>query len=268
MLRKLLKYDFKASYLYLLVCYGIYIVLTIGFSLNLKSMIYSEYQAELYSSSEQVPEMIRTFATFSLMLLWIFGIIGLVVLMYVLIIHRFYSNLAGDQGYLSLTLPVSAKSHMLSKLISGLVFELLTMLVLCGGVFLMITIIGKGRFWTEFGYLVRRLFSEITEFFGISFYLNTITGWIRGLLMIYFSICVGQLFQKHKIWGSIGTYLGLLIVLELFVTIARLVIGVYGTVEAVFSAGGGWFDLVYNIIQIGVYFFLGSWILEKRANLE
>lgn len=36
MLRKLLKYDFKASYLYLLVCYGIYIVLTLGFSLSIR----------------------------------------------------------------------------------------------------------------------------------------------------------------------------------------------------------------------------------------
>lgn len=96
MLRKLLKYDFKASYLYLLVCYGIYIVLTMGFSLHLKSMIYAEYQANVYNSSGQIPDMIRTFATFSLMLLWVFCIIGLVILTYVLIIHRFYSNLAGD----------------------------------------------------------------------------------------------------------------------------------------------------------------------------
>lgn len=268
MLRKLLKYDFKASYLYLLVCYGIYIVLTIGFSLHLKSMIYAEYQANVYNSSGQIPDMIRTFATFSLMLLWVFCIIGLVILTYVLIIHRFYSNLAGDQGYLSLTLPVSTKAHMLSKLISGLIFEFLTMLVLTGGVFLMISIIGEGKFWTEFGYLLRRLLSEITDFFGISFYLNAAVGAVRGLLMIYFSICVGQLFQKHKIWGSIGTFLGLMIVLDLLVTIGRLVFGIYMTMATVFPTGGSWYELIYNVIQIGVYFFLGSWILEKRANLE
>ena len=38
MLGKLLKYDLKASYRYLLVCYVIYIVLTVGFVLSVKGV--------------------------------------------------------------------------------------------------------------------------------------------------------------------------------------------------------------------------------------
>ncbi len=59
-----------------------------------------------------------------------------------------------------------------------------------------------------------------------------------------------------------------MIVLDLLVTIGRLVFGIYRTMATVFPTGGSWYELIYNVIQIGVYFFLGSWILEKRANLE
>lgn len=272
MLRKLLKYDFKASYLYLLVCYVVYMVLTIAFSLNMKGILYEEMHPEAYQASQTIPESVKVFTTVSLTVLWGGAIIGLIILTYVLIIRRFYANLVGDQGYLSLTLPVSTRQHMLSKLISGLFFELLTMAVILAGVVVMVWLIGLLPFMKEFKDLFEYIWNEITSYYGLVYYVNSVLGAVRGLLMIYFSICVGQLFNKHKVWGAIGTYLGLVIVLELFVGIATLIFG-FAHVEGDFVwmaswLGGSWGDLIYKTIQIVVYFFLGAWILEKKANLE
>ena len=96
MLGKLLKYDLKASYRYLLVCYVIYIVLTVGFVLSVKGV----------DVTAGVPGMILAFAFLSLTILWIGSLIALIILTYVLVIRRFYVNLVRDEGYLSLTLPV------------------------------------------------------------------------------------------------------------------------------------------------------------------
>lgn len=264
MLGKLLKYDFKSSYLYLLVCYAIYIVMTVCFTFTIRGMISPVFQSD-------TAEMLYIFAMISVTLLWAFALIGVVILTYVLIIRRFYTNMVSDQGYLTLTLPVSTRMHMLSKLISGLVFELVTMLVIGGGIVIVAAGLGDEQVWRESGRMIQDLFREFNTYFGAIYYINSVLGAVRGLLLIYFSICVGQLFAKHKIWGSIGTYLGILIVLELLVTIASIVMGVYGgmsVIEWYTTNGATWVNTLFLLAQIAVYFFVGSWLLEKKANLE
>lgn len=264
MLGKLLKYDFKSSYLYLLVCYAIYIVLTIMFTLSTKSAMNST------TTYAEIPEMIRAFGTISVTALWICSMVAVGIVTYVMIIYRFYSNMVSDQGYLSLTLPVTTRAHMLSKLISGLAFQLLTGLVLIGGIMITGIVLGD-NVWKEITWIFQSLWEELSSYYGIIAIINMILTAVRGLLMIYFSICVGQLFNKHKIWGSIGTYLGLSIVLELFVTIAAIIVGAYrgsNTVFWIINHGMTWVNTIWLTVQIGVYFFLGAWILEKKANLE
>ena len=269
MLRKLLKYDLKANYLCLLVCYAVYMVVTIAFSLNIRGLIYEETIGGV-GSAGMLPEAVQVFMTISLTILWGGSMIGLIILTYALIIHRFYTNLVSDQGYLSLTLPVSTRQHMLSKLISGLLFQLLTAAVLVAGLLVTGLIIDILPVLSRFGDLFLYMWEEITSYYGIVYYLDMAVNAVRGLLMAYFSICVGQLFNKHKVWGAIGTYLGLVIVLELFVGIAGLIMGgASGSLLWLASlTGGSWWNLIFKAAQAGVYFFLGAWILEKKANLE
>jgi hypothetical protein len=222
-------------------------------------------------AAAEIPAMIQIFATISVTALWMCSVIGLIILTWVLIVRRFYSNMTCDQGYLSLTLPVSARSHMLSKVISGLAFQVLTYLVLIGGIVVMLFLVGEKEEVAEFGRVLHRIASEILSYYGIGQCLNMVLGMLKGLLMIYFSICVGQLFQKHKIWGAIGTYLGLRIVLELFVWIGAIVAGIFGDINILlwgFSRDSVLPSGLYALAQILVYFFVGSWILEKKANLD
>ena len=159
---------------------------------------------------------------------------------------------------------------MLSKLISGLLFQLLTAAVLVAGLIVTGLIIDILPVLSRFGDLFLYMWEEITSYYGIVYYLDMAVNAVRGLLMAYFSICVGQLFNKHKVWGAIGTYLGLVIVLELFVGIAGLIMGgASGSLLWLASlTGGSWWNLIFKAAQAGVYFFLGAWILEKKANLE
>ncbi len=261
MLGKLLKYDLKASYRYLLVCYCVYIALTVGFVLSVKGV----------DTASGVPGMVLAFTFLSLTILWGGSLIALVILTYVLVIRRFYVNLVRDEGYLTLTLPVSTRMHMLSKLLSGVFFIVLTGIVIAAGLAIVAAGLGGANVWEELAQALRSFFETFESFYGTLFFVNGVLNFIRGILLIYFSICVGQMFAKHKIWGAIGAYLGLLIVLELFVFIGSLVFGLYGGVNALVRwmySGSTWLNTIYIIAQILIYFFLGAWILEKRANLE
>jgi len=277
MLGKLLKYDLKSSYLYLVVCYAVYIVLTVMFSL----MLHAEVNVEVTGGTMG---MLRAFGLIILTLLWIFSIMGLVLLTYILIIHRFYSNLVKDEGYLSLTLPVSTRAHMLSKLISGLLFMLATAVALLAGVGVLVAILDSAEFaraLSQLAPMFRRMILELSKELGtlnfIMLIVNGLLGVVRGLLLVYFSICLGQLFNKHKIWGSIGAFLAITIGLEVVTGIAYILSG------SMYMPGGSalfslvfvkgtrvvtWVELFLNIAQICVYFFLGAWLLEKKANLE
>ena len=129
----------KASYRYLLVCYVIYIVLTVGFVLSVKGV----------DVTAGVPGMILAFAFLSLTILWIGSLIALIILTYVLVIRRFYVNMVRDEGYLSLTLPVSTRMHMLSKLLSGIFFILLTGAVLVVGFMIVAAGLGGESIWEQ-----------------------------------------------------------------------------------------------------------------------
>lgn len=267
MLGKLLKYDLKASDRYLLICYAVYIVSTMGFVVSMKSLTGPKTYPGL------IPDMIDGVLTISFLFLFIFSIIAVVILTYVLIIRRFYTNMVSDEGYLTLTLPVSARAHMLSKLISGLAFEAMTMLVLIGGGLIVGLILGEvnGETWDMIRNTFDEIFRQFRTYYGILYFVNLLLGAIQSLLLVYFSICVGQLFHKHKVWGSIGTYLGIVFSTQILVTVITIAGASFRGYSAISQSGFQWTDLgEYHLVavQILVYFFGGAWILEKKANLE
>ncbi len=273
MLGKLLKYDFKANMLYLLTGYGVYMAATVLFALMLRMLMGEEMGYQYVFAGDEMG-IFMTIGFVTTVLLWFASVVGLMILLYVLVIRRFYTNLISDQGYLTLTLPVSAKKHMLSKLISGWCLQLLTVFVLAIGVFLLIYGMAGKVFLRDFWYVAQQIWKNFFTEFGLFSALNTVLGTICELLMIYFAICVGQLCQKHKVWGAIGTYLGLMFV-EYIVNVVTALILILGdgyTIDRLFAyLGNEWTQigaLAWTVVQILVYFFLGSWLLEKRANLS
>jgi len=264
MLGKLLKYDWKANYLYLMVGYVVYIVLTLGFVVSFRWMDRSVGGSELEGTLQWITMMTMTF-------LWVASMIGVVLMTYILLIRRFYCHMVSDQGYLTLTLPVSARTHMLSKLISAVIFILLTGCVLAAGVVMAAASFGREHFVADFLRVMGNVFRQLGTSFSILACVSGLLGLLQTILQIYFSICVGQLCNKHKVWGSIGVYLGITFVTNILSNIVAIVAGVVGNGGLLLLFMENIYGVLYVVFLLAmclIYFFGGAWLLEKRTNLE
>lgn len=264
MLGKLLKYDLKANYLYLMVGYVVYIVLTLGFVASFRWMDQSMGGSELEGTLQWITMMTSTF-------LWIASAIGMILMTYILLIRRFYCHMVTDQGYLTLTLPVSVRIHMLSKLISAVIFALCTGCVLAAGVVMVGASFGNERFIADLlrvaGNVIRQLGAEFSVLAGISGLMRL----IQMILLVYLSIAIGQLCTRHKVWSSIGSYLGISFVISFLTNIVAVATGTMGDGGLLMLFTDTIYAILYVVFQLAlclVYFFVGSWLLEKYTNLE
>lgn len=120
MLKKILKYDLRAIYKYL----WIGAVASLGFSI-LGSL---GYTLNNMSFEKQIPDAVIIFADFAIMLSML-GKFAFFLLTEILIFARFYKSFYTDEGYLTFTLPVKRSSLLISKLITGLIVNVSTILV-------------------------------------------------------------------------------------------------------------------------------------------
>lgn len=149
---------------------------------------------------------------FSLPMLFLIAV-AVVVTVYVLIIRRFYTNVYGDEGYLTLTLPVSRGKILMSKLICSTVWLIGTYVLLF--LTFMIFMIGVNGDFFEMFSVFDGVFSDIISFFDIpaplaviELIIFAIIMPIMSVLMLYASISIGQLFSKHRFIGALLGYLG------------------------------------------------------------
>ncbi len=122
---------------------------------------------------------------------------------------RFYKNLFTGEGYLSFTLPVNTTTHLNVKVITPVVFSLISMLV-CA---LSACIITAGEVFTELWNAAGYLWKQVP-----AMYQNHIAGyiaefcvlWIVALfasVLLYNScVCIGQLAKKNRIPLAVGSY--------------------------------------------------------------
>ena len=94
---------------------------------------------------------------------------------------------------------------------------------------------------------------------------------IQMILLVYFSIAIGQLCTRHKVWGSIGSYLGISFVISFLTNIVAVATGIMGDGGLLMLFTDTIYAILYVVFQLAlclVYFFVGSWLLEKYTNLE
>lgn len=262
MLGKLLKYDLKANRNIFLLMYGILLVI----ALMGRFSVSEAFEAlEGYSGLELV--------TVLLMATYFIALVAVNVMVYVLIIRRFYTNLFGSEGYLSFTLPVTAAEHFFSKVISALLWIMCTALVgLLSAVIAfsgMVDISAVG----DFSEVSREVFSQLfslsdTIWQAVISMFNS----IAGLFMIYFAVCLGQLMNRHRVLSSVLFYLGLTFVFNLLdslLTETFISVDVYAA-NGVFSYGTGYYVITVLLLVIKLALFgMGSvMIMQKKLNLE
>jgi hypothetical protein len=184
MLSKLLKYEFKSTSRKFLPLYGAIIIISIILNFGIRF-------------PQMMPiNMISGMVLFGLL-------VSLAIITLMTIIKRFKDNLLSDEGYLMFTLPVSSEKLILSKLITSIVWMLLSGIL---AIFSALLIIANKEFITG----MSELFDEIPEllnYFKMDYLIVAILGLITFftqtiyfILLIYTSLSVSQMaiFNKHR----------------------------------------------------------------------
>lgn len=253
MLGKLWKYDFKATWLYLILSY----VILVGYTIVVK----------LTGIEIGMPKTVESFTWLMRLLLYVGFIIvaiGVQLFTYVQIIRRFYKNMFSDEGYLTNTLPVKPWELLVSKVLIGAFWIALTSLVMA----LCLTVLG-----TALPQELRRLFSglfwDVMRKVPLSTFIFTVILLIlspfQSVLTLYACICAGQLFSKMRILAAVLIYLGYKVVESvigsLFSAILMRFTDEYGTIQLIYG-------LILSLAIIAGGYFVCHLVLTKHLNLE
>lgn len=251
MLRKLLKYDFRANMRIFVFVWPAILLFAVIERLTLTADLTGNLYAILVSTTTT---------------LFVLAVIAAGVFSLVISIIRFYSGLLRNEGYLMFTLPVRAWQLIVSKLIVAFVTIAVTIVV------------GFLSVWFLFDG-VRGFYDVLDSFFGrISApdALSLVLGFVvcilalcMAILQIYLACSIGHLARRHRILWSVLTYYAINIVIEVIaVTGVLLAVPVLATVARNDIPGLLGVIAIAEAALCVLYFFFSERILRKRLNLE
>lgn len=217
MLKKLLKYDYKANIFYFLLMYGVLMGIAVLVRISIAMA-----DARYFAFADNYTLSLMTVAGSTVLYLFACG--AVMVLTLLLIAMRFYKNLMGPEGYLSFTLPVTEGAHLSSKMISGVTLLLLSSLVVLASA----TVVTAGlNLWDDF---TISFFGSIFKALHMNHLLIAALYLLEGFVtvlqtvaVIYVSICIGQLATKHRVLGAIGIFLAIYLVLGMVATLGSAI---------------------------------------------
>ena len=187
----------------------------------------------------------------------VFGglVITLSISTLILIIQRFKRSVYDRRGYLTLTLPVSEHQILSAKLLGAFVWSLASTVVFLFSLYIIISMIQPDAFLSSFAEYMLKNYTDDFWLALISYIFNT----LAGILCIYLSISIGQLFNEYRTALAVVAYIAIQIVLG-FVTLNLRIDFDYNWVLS--------FEIFKDLI-LSVGFYLGTYyILKNKVNLQ
>ena len=187
----------------------------------------------------------------------VFGglVITLSISTLILIIQRFKGSVYDRRGYLTLTLPVSEHQILSAKLLGAFVWSLTSTLVFLFSLYIIVAMIKPDAFLSSFAEYMLKNYTDDFWLALISYIFNT----LAGILCIYLSISIGQLFNEYRTALAVVAYIAIQIVLG-FVTLNLRIDFDYNWVLS--------FEIFKDLI-LSVGFYLGTYyILKNKVNLQ
>ena len=279
MLGKLMKYEFRATARLFLPMYLLLIVLA---GINRLFLELSDNQMFHLFEGNRVLEELLNVMTFSVTMLYVLGVLALFILTFVIFIYRFYRNLLGDEGYLMMTLPVTANQNLWAKLHTSVIWSVASFVV-CILSLCILLLSPSDMDWIV--QIVPNFFQEFLRIdstmmfhlicYGIEFVILMIASLYANVIFYYACLAIGhRLSRKHRLLSAIGAYLILSFILQIVSTILFVIFGV--SMDTFFPTIAP--ELVLHIMLIGmillsvvewiVFFFITSNTLHKHLNLE
>ena len=187
----------------------------------------------------------------------VFGglVITLSISTLILIIQRFKGSVYDRRGYLTLTLPVSEHQILSAKLLGAFVWSLASTMVFLFSLYIIISMIEPDAFLSSFAEYMLKNYTDNFWLALISYIFNT----LAGILCIYLSISIGQLFNEYRTALAVVAYIAIQVVLG-FVTLNLRIDFDYNWVLS--------FEIFKDLI-LSVGFYLGTYyILKNKVNLQ
>ncbi|MEN6313584.1 MAG: hypothetical protein ABFD25_04965 [Clostridiaceae bacterium] len=262
MLGKLLKYEVKSTARLFVPLYLAVLVVAV---INRLMKTMSALENVVSFNIKTITSLIITITFFILMA-------GIMVATLVVVIQRFYKNLLGDEGYLMFTLPVQQWKDIASKLLVSLLWY----------VFSIIVAISSICIYANFNILkyMPDMFKFINTYLGYAAYLEVpvlvLLLLAYTVIQIYAAITLGHLFSKHKLLASLGMYVILYTIGQIFASTLTVFFlktiflpldqntipsPYYLNLFAVYAI------LLTTLLSAG-YFAITNFILKNRLNLE
>jgi len=263
MLAKLMKYEFKSIARLFIPLYAVLLIFA------LLNRFLNPFQVFETTENFNLQIFIRGLG----MALYFFLILAVFVVTLVLIIQRFYKNLLGDEGYLMFTLPVKPWQHILNKLLTALIWCVLSTIVLVGSFFLLIGLDEVIRF---FPYIIQ----SIKNTFGIAGFFVlpalALAQLASGILMIYNAMALGHLFTKHRLLASFGMYCVLYLIQQAVYVISILLLANTSFMAIIHSVTPSPMNLnlflgslaMGGLIMASAHFAVINYVLNTKLNLE
>ncbi|MPM96962.1 hypothetical protein SDC9_144132 [bioreactor metagenome] len=210
-------------------------------------------------------------------------LVGIFVATIVVMIQRFYKNLLSDEGYLMFTLPTKPWKHITSKLLVSLIWLAVSGIM----AIISILIIAYDKIFTFEAFIeMKKAIEAFYDYLGasgniviIEGLLAIIIGIISNVLIIYASIAIGHLFNKHKVLASLGALIGLNTISQIILTIISLIPGAIlfpGNISSTNDINAilpyihtvAWLAIIFSLVLSAGYFVITNYILSKHLNLE
>lgn len=239
----LVRYEFKNVNKWYLALYGAVLALSVIIGLQANAL-------EMLSSQDQESIML-VFQAF------IFG--GLIITMsistLILIIRRFKGSVYERQGYLTLTLPVSEHQIILAKLLGAFLWSLLSAVVFILSIYIFLVTVDPQIIDV---YMIRYFFGHYLDSIGLSL-ISYIFSTVAGILCIYLSISIGQLFNEYRTALAVVAYIVIQTILG-FITLNLRIDFDYNWMIS--------FEILKDLI-LSLVFYLGTYyILKNKVNLQ
>ncbi len=262
MLRKLLKYDFKEMGGLLFPILGALLVVSLVGKLSIETNIF-----------EALPDVFQILAIIAYVLIIFACCVGAPIYFVI----YFYKSLYSNRGYITHTLPVTTNEKLISKIITSFILEMLTFLVCFLSV--MIILYDKNTFEEIFNALTagdaqfKAMFGMDVGAFLLFTLILLIISMFTQLLMFYASVSIGQIFQNHKVLGSIAGYMILNFANQIVSTVLMMILGVTDILSETAPTGES-ILAVYGIsgclclLQAAVFYIICYYFMEKKLNLN
>lgn len=279
MFGKSLKYEFRAIARKVLPLFLTILAVSviIGVAVILDGRVFAPAESTAPSTLREILYFAQSILLIGLLIL-IF-VAGVTVL--IMTIKRFYTSFFTDEGYLTFTLPVTMNCHLMTKIVSMLIWNLfgglvtaVAYLILLGGME-----IGYGAVTEAYAVLaddlreMGRALSVIWDEYTGSVILAAIYGllfYIFEILLVYFGISIGcMLTKRHRVIVSILCIIGVNVVFSILDSILMSILSLAAFPDSVASSFAVLLSLTVFCLVKGMACYLGTKaILIKRLNLD